>query len=154
VINHSTLMTLLEVTVPPDTALTVSAEVKILEIVGIVSNPDMIKAMNLAEALVPPTTPATLQGLVQLLVGLGKMNPKTPQSAHDTLGTLLQNLQNAPDVPLTFGTFLPILRSFQSASSKKRPPEARVPEGHKASAEPELKRPARSRRRRAETAAA
>jgi hypothetical protein len=140
-VDHSTLLTLLEVTVAPDTALTVPNEVKILEIVGVVTSPEMIKALNIAESLVPTTTPATLQGLVHLLSGLGKMNPDTPQSSHDTLATLLQNLQNAPDVPLTFGTFLPILRSFLTAASKK--PEHR--HEHERSAESERERPSRRR---------
>ncbi|HWF76560.1 MAG TPA: hypothetical protein VN694_05220 [Caulobacteraceae bacterium] len=144
-IDHSTLLTLLEVTVPPDTALTVPNEVKILEIVGIVANPDMIKAMNLAETLAPPATPATLQGLVHLLSGLGKMNPDTPQSSHDTLATLLQNLQKAPDVPLTFGMFLPILRSFQSAAARKPEHEGRRREEH------EHERPSRRRGGEAES---
>ena len=139
-VDHSTLLTLLEVTVAPDTALTVPNEVKILEIVGVVTSPDMIKALNIAESLVPATTPATLQGLVHLLSGLGKMNPNTPQSSHDTLATLLQNLQNAPDVPLTFGTFLPILRSFLTAASK---PEHR--HERERSAESERERPSRRR---------
>lgn len=117
--DQTTLLSLLEVTVPPDTALTVTAEVKILEIVGVVKNPDLIKSMNLAETLVPPATPATLQGLVKLLSGLGKMNPKTPKATHDALATLLQNLQKAPDVALTFGTFLPILRTLLATSAKK-----------------------------------
>jgi hypothetical protein len=140
-VDHSTLLTLLEVTVAPDTALTVPNEVKILEIVGVVSSPEMVKALNLAESLVPASTPATLQGLVHLLSGLGKMNPDTPQTSHDTLATLLQNLQKAPDVPLTFGTFLPILRSFLTAASKK--PEHR--HEHERSAEAERERPSRRR---------
>jgi len=144
-VDHSTLLTLLEVTVAPDTALTVPNEVKILEIVGVVSSPDMIKALNLAETLVPATTPATLQGLVHLLSGLAKMNPKTPQSSHDTLATLLQNLQNAPDVPLTFGTFLPILRSFLTAASKKPEHEARERHERERPAESERERPSRRR---------
>ena len=140
-VDHSTLLTLLEVTVAPDTALTVPNEVKILEIVGVVSSPEMIKALNLAESLVPATTPATLQGLVHLLSGLATMNPDTPQTSHDTLATLLQNLQKAPDVPLTFGIFLPILRSFLTAASKK--PEHR--REHERSAESERERPSRRR---------
>src|SRR5580704_13420869 len=139
-VDHSTLLSLLEVTVAPDTALTVPNEVKILEIVGVVSSPDMIKALNLTESLVPPTTPATLQGLVHLLSGLAKMNPDTPQSSHDTLATLLQNLQKAPDVPLTFGVFLPILRSFLTAAAKK--PEHKARQEHERA---ERERPSRRR---------
>jgi hypothetical protein len=100
--------------------------------------------------LVPATTPATLQGLVHLLSGLAKMNSNTPQSSHDTLATLLQNLQKAPDVPLTFGTFLPILRSFQTAAAKKPEHEGHRHE-HERSAEPERERPSRRRGSEAES---
>jgi hypothetical protein len=145
--DQTTLLSLLEVTVPPDTALTITSEVKILEIVGVVSNPDLVKSMNLVEAMVPPSAPATLQGLVQLLSGLGKMNPKTPKATHDALGTLLQNLQKAPDVALTFGTFLPIVRSILNASPKKQ--------AHKAPAKPAREKPTKRRRtRRAQAAKA
>ena len=139
-VDHATLLSLLEVTVAPDTALTVPNEVKILEIVGVVTSPDMIKALNLTESLVPATTPATLQGLVHLLSGLAKMNPDTPQSSHDTLATLLQNLQKAPDVPLTFGIFLPILRSFLTAASKEH-----AHHRHEGEREAERERPSRRR---------
>src|SRR5450759_554560 len=122
--NQTNLLSLLEVTVPPDTALTITSEVKILEIVGIVSNPDMVKSLDLVEAIVPPTVPATLKGLVTLLSGLGKMNPKTPKATHSALATLMQNLEKAPDVALTFGTFLPILRAILNASPKNPVPES------------------------------
>ena len=56
-LTESKTLTLLQVTVPPDTALTVAAEVKILEILGIISNPEAVKAMNLALNLVPAGTP-------------------------------------------------------------------------------------------------
>ncbi len=123
-LTQATALSLLEVAVPPDTALTISSEIKILEIVGIVSNPELVKSMKLVEALVPTTAPATLQGLVQLLSGLGKMNPKTPKSTHDALANLMQNLQRAPDVALTFGTFLPILRQIVDATPKRKSHEA------------------------------
>lgn len=118
--DQSTLLSLLEVTVPPNTALTITSEVKILEIVGVVSKPDLVKSLQLVAAVVPPAAPATLKGLVQLLSGLAKMHPNTPKATHDGLATLLQNLGKAPDVVLTFGTFLPILSSLMKASPKKR----------------------------------
>jgi hypothetical protein len=63
------ILTLLQVAVPTNTLLTVSAEVKILEILGIVSNPELVDAMNLSLALVPSpsTTSATMKGLAQAL---------------------------------------------------------------------------------------
>jgi len=120
-LDQLTLLSMLEVTVPPDTPLTIHSEVKILEIVGVVSNPDFIKSLNLVEAMVAPTAPATLHGLVKLLSGLGKMNPNTPKEKCDQLDTLLQNLQKTSDVELTFGIFLPIVRSIVSTSTRRRP---------------------------------
>jgi hypothetical protein len=117
---ETTILTLLQVAVPADTPLTVSAEVKILEILGIVSNPELVKAMNLASSLVPSATPATMKGLVQLLSGLIRMNPKSTKTHHDTLNKLVANLANAPDVALTFGTFLPICESLLKAARKRR----------------------------------
>ena len=118
--EQTTILTLLQVAVPADTPLTVSAEVKILEILGIVSNPELVKAMNLSAALVPPTTPATMKGLVQLLSGLIRMNPKSTKTHHDTLSKFVASLANVPDVALTFGTFLPICESLVKASDKRR----------------------------------
>jgi hypothetical protein len=120
-VDQSTLLSMLEVTVPPDTPLTIHSEVKILEIVGVVSNPDFIKSLNLVEAMVPPSAPATLHGLVKLLSGLGKMNPNMPKETHDTLDGLLENLTKTADIELTFGIFLPIVRSIVSAAAPKRP---------------------------------
>jgi len=60
--EQTTILTLLQVTVPANTVLTVSAEVKILEILGIVSNPELVRAMNLSLSLMssPSTTAATV----------------------------------------------------------------------------------------------
>jgi hypothetical protein len=118
--EQTTILTLLQVAVPSDTPLSVAAEVRILEILGIVSNPALIQAMNLASSLVPPATPATMKGLVQLLSGLIQMNPKSTKTHHETLNKLVASLASAPDVALTFGTFLPICESLLKASPKRR----------------------------------
>ncbi|MEP7337894.1 MAG: hypothetical protein ABI977_09120, partial [Acidobacteriota bacterium] len=110
------ILALLQSVVPSSTPVTISSEMKILEILGIVSNPELAKAMQLASALIPATTPATLKGLVQLLSSLMRMNPKTTKDHHDTLTKLLTGLANIPDVALTFGTFLPICESLSEAS--------------------------------------
>jgi|RhiMetdeSRZDD1v2_1073273.scaffolds.fasta_scaffold2917076_2 hypothetical protein len=116
--DEKTILTLLQVAVPVDTLLTVSAEVKILEILGIVSNPELIKAMNLSMSLLPSSTPATAKGLVQLLNGLIRMNPKSNKTHHAALDKLVASLASAPDVVLTFGTFLPICESLLKARHK------------------------------------
>ena len=122
--EEKTILTLLQVAVPANTVLTVSAEVKILEILGIVSNRELVKAMNLSLSLIPSTTSATMKGLVQLLGALVRMNPKTSKAHHASLDKLIAGLANAPDVTLTFGTFLPICESLLDARHKLHKKEA------------------------------
>jgi hypothetical protein len=118
--EEATILTLLQVAVPAPTQLTVSAEVKILESLGVVSNPELVKAMNLSLSLMPSpsTTSATMKGLVQLLNALIRMNPKSTKTDHALLDKLVASLAGTPDVPLTFGTFLPICESFLKARHK------------------------------------
>jgi hypothetical protein len=118
--EQTTILTLLQVTVPANTVLTVSAEVKILEILGIVSNPELVRAMNLSLSLMssPSTTAATMKGLVQLLSALVRMNPKSTKTHHTALDKLVASLAGAPDAALTFGTFLPICESLLKARHK------------------------------------
>ena len=54
---------------------------------GIVSNPELVKAMQVMLLVVPPATQATFKVLLELLGGLIKLNPKTTKSHHDTLTT-------------------------------------------------------------------
>ena len=118
--EETTTLTLLQVAVPANTVLTISAEVKILEILGIVSNPELVRAMNLSLSLMPSpsTTAATMKGLVQLLSSLVRMNPKSTKTHHTALDRLVSTLGSAPDVALTFGTFLPICESLLKARHK------------------------------------
>jgi hypothetical protein len=116
--EETRILALLQVVVPANTLLTLSAEVKILEILGIVSNPELVKAMNLSISLIPPTTSATMKGLVQLLSGLIRIHPKSNKTHHATLDKLVTGLASAPDLALTFGTFLPICESLLKARHK------------------------------------
>ncbi len=116
--DKATILSLLQIAVPANTLLTVPAEVKILEMLGIVSNPELVKAMNLSVSLIPPTTPATMKGFVQLLNSLVRMHPKSTSAHHTSLDKLVQSLAGNPDVPLTFGTFLPICESLIHARHK------------------------------------
>jgi hypothetical protein len=122
--DKATILSLLQIAVPANTLLTVPAEVKILEILGIVSNPDLVKAMNLSLSLIPPTTPATMKGLVQLLNSLVRMNPKSTRTHHSSLDNLMASLASSPDTPLTFGTFLPICDSLLHARHRLAEKEA------------------------------
>jgi hypothetical protein len=118
--EEATILTLLKVAVPASTLLTVSAEVKILESLGVVSNPELVKAMNLSLSLMPSpsTTAATMKGLVQLLDALIRMNPKSTKTDRASLDNLVTSLAGVPDVPFTFGTFLPICESLLKARHK------------------------------------
>jgi hypothetical protein len=117
--EETTILTLLQVAVPANTVLTISAEIKILEILGIVSNPELVKAMNLFLSLMPsPSATATMKGLVQLLSALIRMNPKSTNTHHASLDKLVASLVSTPDVALTFGTFLPICESLLKARHK------------------------------------
>jgi hypothetical protein len=115
--EERTILTLLQVAVPANTLLTISAEVKILELLGIVSNPELVKAMNLSLTLMPSptTTSATMKGLVQLLSSLIRMNPESDKAHHASLDKLVASLANTPDVALSYGTFLPICESLLKA---------------------------------------
>jgi hypothetical protein len=116
--ERTKLLDILAVAVPTDTPVTVSSEVKILEILGIVSNPQLVAAMQLVTTILPPSTPATVKGLIQLLGGLMKMNNKATSAHHKTITSLLVQLNGIPDTPLTFGTFLPICQMLIESSAK------------------------------------
>lgn len=118
-LTESKTLSLLQVVVPADTALSVASEVRILEILGIISNPEAVKAMNLALNLVPAGTPATTHGLVQLLTGLAKQHPKFSSKHHDSVSKLLKATDAVPDSVLTFGTFLQICETLLKAAKKK-----------------------------------
>jgi len=114
------ILGLLKIVVPGETSLSVASEVAMLEILGIVSSPELVKAMHLSALLVPAATPATLKGLIQLLGGLMKMNPKSTKDHHDTIAKVTASLATSPDVPLTFGTFLPICDALLQKASHHR----------------------------------
>ena len=117
--DKSNQLLLLQVAVPNSTVVTVAAEVRILEMLGIVSNPEMVKAMTLMLALVPPDTPAMLKGLFQLLAGLVRLDTKATAAHHDSINKHLESLSTVADSVLTFGTFLPICETLMKAKHKK-----------------------------------
>ncbi len=93
--------------------------VKILDVLGIVSNPQLVATMQLVTALLPASTPATVRGLIQLLGGLMKMNEKATAAEHKSINTMLAQLDLIPDTPLTFVTFLPICQRLVQSTEKK-----------------------------------
>ena len=119
-LTEAKVLALLQVVVPADTPLTVPAEVRILEILGIVSNQEAVNVLKLAAVMVPPTTPATLKGLVQLLTGLMKMNPAATREHHSAIADILTNLDKTADTNLTYSTFLPICETLMNDNPNKR----------------------------------
>ena len=109
---------MLQVAVPGNTPLTVASEIKTLELLGIVKDPELIKAMQLASAVAPSSTPATLKGLVQLLAGLLRMSKKSTASHHQSITTILSRLDAYPYVNLTFETFLFVCQKLMESSGK------------------------------------
>jgi hypothetical protein len=112
------MLSILQAATPADAPLTVSYEVKVLEILGIVKEPELVGAMQLAAALLPPSTPATLKGLVQMLGALMHMSKKATAAHHDSISTILSRLESLPDINLTFGSFLSVCQKLLEASSK------------------------------------
>ena len=45
---------------PPSTPLTVQTEIQVLELIGVVKDPELVKKMKLLTSIAPPGTPATL----------------------------------------------------------------------------------------------
>lgn len=113
--ENKKFLAMLEVVVPTSTPLTVTAEINILEILGIVATPEMLTAMQITLSVVPNGTPATLYGLVALLGNIIKSHPKVTKAHLEALSKVIKNLSATPDGPLTFGTFLPICNSLMSA---------------------------------------
>ena len=119
-IEEKKYLSLLQVTVPPATALTVTAQVKIMEILGIISNPDLVKSADIAVGMIPNDTPATLHGLMILLNNLVKNHPKSTKAHHDKLAEVMKDVGKLPDAALTFGDFLPICSAVMNAIEKEK----------------------------------
>jgi hypothetical protein len=118
--DEKKILTLLEVTVPPDTPLTVASEIKMLEILGIIDNPELTKAMNIATVMVPANTPATLHALIILLGNVIKYHPKATKEHHNEAEKVLKKFTGVPDGALTYGTFLSICEALMKAIRHKR----------------------------------
>jgi hypothetical protein len=116
--EEAKILDIFQVAVPPDTPLTVSYEVKVLEILGIVKDPQLIGAMQLVSAQLPSSTPATLKGLLQMLGALMLMSKRATSSHHSSVAAILSRLDDIPDTNLTFGSFLSVCKKLIEASGK------------------------------------
>ncbi len=119
-VEREKVLDVLAFAVPRDTPVTGASMVKILDVLGIVSNHQLLGTIQLVTALLPTSTPATVRGLIQLLGGLMKINEKATAAELKTINTMLAQSDQLPDAPLTFGTFLPICQKLVQASEKKR----------------------------------
>jgi len=113
------MLTLLQVVVPGDTPISVPSEIRILELLGIVSNPELTNALNLTAALVPATTQGTLFGLIKILGNLVKMHPKATKAHYEALAEVLKGFTGVPDSLLTFSSFLSICDALMKAPAHK-----------------------------------
>jgi hypothetical protein len=109
---------ILQVAIPADTPLTVSSEITILEVLGIVKDPQMISVMQMVSALVPPSTPATLKGLVQMLGTLMRMSSKATTAHHKSITKIQSELDAIEETDLTFGTFLSVCQTLIESPAK------------------------------------
>lgn len=112
-------LSLLQITVPPETALTVAAQVKILEILGIVSSPELVKSAEIAVGMIPGNTPASLHGLIVLLNNIVRHHPKADKSHQDELDVVMKDVSKLPDAQLNFGAFLTICDAIMKAMEKE-----------------------------------
>ena len=120
-------LSLLQVTVPPATPLTITAQVRILEILGIVSSPELVKSTEIALGMISGDTQATLHGLIILLNNIVKHHPKANKSHHDELAVVMKDVVKLPDEALNFGDFLSICGSILNAMEKEAHKKKAVP---------------------------
>ena len=113
------LLELLTSTVPANTPVTISAEIIILESLGIVAYEKALTAMRTAALLVPPDTPAKFKGLVNMLTQLKRMNPKFSEKHMGVLTDALAEAGQIDDFQLTFGAFLPICQKIMEVQQKR-----------------------------------
>jgi len=118
--DREKLVTILKLAVPASTPLTVASEVQVLDLLGVVRNPQSRVAMRLAATLVPPDTPATLKSFLQLVGQLLHLSGHAKAEHHKTVSDLVSSLQGLPDVQLTFGMFLELCQSLLDSAEKHR----------------------------------
>ncbi len=107
--------------IPASTPLTVETEIQVLELVGIVKDPELVKKMKLLTSIAPMGTPATLHGLFQLVGGLMHMSSRATNDNHASIDEALSVLKDMPDVALTYGTFIAICQTLLEFHHQHRP---------------------------------
>ncbi len=107
--------------IPAGTPVTVDMEIQVLELIGMVKEPELVKKMKLLTSIAPPGTPATLHGLFQLIGGLMHMSSKATSDNHTSIDEALSVLKDMPDVALTYGTFIAICQTLQEFHHQHEP---------------------------------
>lgn len=115
------LVEFLKNTVPPNTVVTISSEINLLESLGVVSDERAVSAMRVGSLFIPPDSPATFRGLMNLLAQLIRTNPKFADMHRHALDKALVEAGQIDDFPLDFGTFLPICQKLLDAKEKGEP---------------------------------
>lgn len=98
--------------IPASTPLTVQTEIQVLELIGFVKDPELVKKMKLLTSIAPAGTPATLHGLFQLIGGLMHMSSRATSENHTSIDESLSIIKDMPDVALTYGTFIAICQTL------------------------------------------
>lgn len=106
---------------PASTPLTVQTEIQVLELIGVVKDPELVKKMKLLTSIAPEGTPATLHGLFQLIGGLMHMSSRATHENHASIDELLSLIKDMPDVALTFGTFMAICQTLLEFNHRHHP---------------------------------
>ena len=106
---------------PAGTPLTVQMEIQVLELIGIVKDPELIKKMKLLTSIAPEGAPATLHGLFQLIGGLMHMSSRATSENHTAIDESLDILKDMPDVALTYGTFMAICQTLLEFNHRHHP---------------------------------
>ena len=106
---------------PASTPLTVQTEIQVLELIGVVKDPELVKKMKLLTSIAPEGTPATLHGLFQLIGGLMHMSSRATHENHASIDESLSLIKDMPDVALTFGTFMAICQTLLEFNHRHHP---------------------------------
>jgi hypothetical protein len=107
--------------IPAGTPLTVQTEIQVLELIGLVKDPELVKKMKLLTSIAPASTPATLHGLFQLIGGLMHMSSRATNDNHTSIDEALSILKDMPDVALTYGTFMAICQTLLEFHHQHQP---------------------------------
>jgi hypothetical protein len=125
--NQNTLMQLLNVLSSPTAGLSESQMMGVLELSGIVKNPNALKAMQFAAGLPSAAAPATLLGFLGTVQGLVKLIPDSKPADYAKLEAYIAQVSLAgADVALTYGILLPLLSSLSPAPLVPTKPPART----------------------------